>query len=139
MAEAEDIAEGVAEPRDLRTAGSSPDGERVRVVHARVAVEVDSRIEQALDLTGDVCDVPAEDGERLRFELADKGGSEGDAVQIEDKGEGRFIGEQREAELIAIEGESFVLVCDGNERDERGRGERCGGSHGVARVHGFLL
>jgi len=95
----------------------------VGVVHAGVAVELDSGGDEGLGCGFDVGDAPAEDGELLRLEFSGEGGTEGGAVEIEDEGEGGLVFDQGEAELVAVEGKGFVFVGDGDEGYVRDGGE----------------
>src|SRR5580700_8398840 len=92
LADGEDVAIGVLEPGDLRSSGGVPQAVFV-LRKAGKAFEMHAAGGELAREPGGVGHLPAEDGERLRLEIADERGPQHDSLHVKHQGKTIFMDE----------------------------------------------
>src|SRR5258706_10064518 len=115
------VAVGVLEPGHLVARRSGPDAESVLLEEAK-ALEMHAALIEQRDGRRDIGHVPAEEGERKRFEFGHLRHSDHDAVGVEDTGEAVVV-DEAQAEHPFVERSGGIVVGDGDEGDEVCRAE----------------
>src|ERR1700682_2958559 len=128
LGEAEDVAIGILEPGDFGAAWGRPDSLCILSGQA-VTFKLHASLFESGDSFGDVGNLPAENGERLRLESRRNiGDAEHDAIDVEREGK-IILAEDAQTEHAFVEGPRFVSVEGGCESHDFVRAE-----HGILPV-----
>src|SRR6185312_12473433 len=111
------VVVGVAEPGDTGSvAGGGPDAVG-RLFEEVIAEELDAARGEIGDGGVDVRDLPAEDGELERGEVAGADDAEHGAVGVKDESE-VVLGDETQAEGFGVEGAGACGIAGGDEGDD---------------------
>src|SRR6266853_1724705 len=122
LCEAQDVAIGILEPCDFGATWGGPDALGILRRQA-IAFKMYAFAFESGDGFGDIRDLPAENGERLRLEGGrDVGDTEHDAVGIESEGK-IVLARDTQSEHAFVEWPRFVGIQGGGESHDFVRGE----------------